>query len=38
MPGVLSSRLPSINTADERAFALPSRIAVVSLINNAKER
>lgn len=37
MPSVLALLLPSIITADERAFALPIRIVVVSRINNARQ-
>jgi hypothetical protein len=38
MPSVLALLLPSINTADERAVALPIRIAIVSLVTSAKAR
>ena len=37
MPSVLVLLLLSIDSADERAFALPIRIAVVSQINRARQ-
>jgi len=34
MPSVLALLVPLINTADERAVALPIRVAVVNRLNN----
>jgi len=37
MPSVVVLLLLSLDPADERAFALPIRIAVVSRINHARQ-